>query len=92
MDHDTFISSLARQLSIEPRQAESLTNALTAAIMTSAADLNSVAIPGFGRFDAVKTDEYIDIDPSDGIRKLFPPSVKMSFTPGSMLKKRLSHE
>ena len=92
MNHKTFITGLSRQLGLETDAVDRLTDALVNAIKTSACDLDSIAVPGFGRFDAVKTDEYIAVDPSDGINKLFPPSVTLSFTPGSMLKNRLSHE
>ena len=92
MDNKTFITGLSRKLDVETHNVYQLTDALIAAIKTSACDLDSVAIPGFGRFETVKNDEYIATDPKDGIKKLFPPSVLLSFTPGSMLKKRLSHE
>lgn len=92
MDNKTFIRGLSRQLGIAVEDVEHLSDALVSAIKATACDLDSIAIPGFGRFDAVKTDEYTAIDPTDGINKLFPPSVSLSFSPGSMLKKRLSHE
>lgn len=92
MDNKTFITSLSRKLGLETDKVGQLTDALIAAIKTSTCDLDSVAIPGFGRFDTTKTDEYIAVDPKDGINKLFPPTVSLSFTPGSMLKKHLSHE
>lgn len=92
MDNKTFITGLARKLGIATDNVDQLTDALIAAIKNSACNLDSVAIPGFGRFDTVKSDEYIAVDKADGINKLFPPTVSMSFTPGSMLKKRLSHE
>ena len=92
MDNKTFINGLSRKLGIDTANVNQLTDALITAIRASACDLDSVALPGFGHFDTIKTDEYIAVDPKDGITKLFPPSVSLSFTPGSMLKKRLSHE
>lgn len=92
MDNKTFIEGLSRQLGLDPNNVERLTSALVTAVKSSACELDSIAIPGFGRFDSVKNDEYVAVDPSDGINKLFPPTVTLSFTPGSMLKKRLCHE
>jgi len=92
MDHNTFISGLARQLRKQPQEIEALTESIAKALKDNAAELNSVAIPGFGRFDITKHDEYIADDPATGRRTLFPPEIKLSFTVGSMLKKRLSHE
>lgn len=92
MEHKTFISSLSRQSGKNTDEIVSLTDALTDAIGKSLSRLDAVAIPGFGRFDADKHAEYVGIDPSDGQKKLFPPKIELSFTPGTKLKKRLSHE
>lgn len=92
MDHKTFISGLARQLGKDNDKTDKLTQALTQAIVDAASSLDSVAIPGFGRFDTEKKDEYIAIDEADGQTKLFPPSISITFSPGTKLKNRLSHE
>lgn len=92
MDNNTFISGLARQIGKDPAEVKELTSALIDSIKESLCNLDSVAVPGFGRFEAIKTDEYIDVDKADGIRKLFPPAVSVNFVAGSSLKKRLSHE
>ena len=89
MDHKTFISGLARQLGKDNDKTDKLTQALTQAIMDAASSLDSVAIPGFGRFDTEKKDEYIAIDEADGQTK---PSISITFSPGTKLKNRLSHE
>lgn len=92
MDNNTFIAGLARQTGRNISQTENLANCLTKVIGDIAAGLDSVAIPGFGRFDSEKHDEYISVDPSTGRNMLYPPEIKISFTAGSMLKKRFSHE
>ena len=92
MDHNTFIAGLARQAGKNPAEVKNLTSALIASIKNSLCDLDTVAIPGFGRFEAVKTEEYIAVDKADGITKLFPPAVAVKFIAGSMLKKRMKHE
>lgn len=92
MDHNTFITGLARQLGKTHDEVNNLTSSLTELIKDASCDLDSIAIPGFGRFEAVKTEEYVAVDPTDGVKKLFPPAVTVNFIAGSMLKKRLSHE
>lgn len=92
MDHNTFITGLARQLGKDVQEVDSLVGCLAKTIKENASELDSVAIPGFGRFDAVKNEEYISTDLSTGRRILFPPEIKFNFTAGSMLKKRFSHE
>lgn len=92
MDHNTFISGLARQIGKSDKEVAALTESLAETIREISCNLDNVAIPGFGRFETEKKDEYIAEDPHDGITKLYPPSVSISFIPGSMMKKRLSHE
>lgn len=92
MDHNSFISGLARQSGKDIAEAEFLTKCLTTALKDSASALDSVAIPGFGRFDTVKHDEYITTDTTTGRSTLFPPEIKLTFTAGAKLKKRFSNE
>lgn len=92
MDHNTFISGLARQLGKTNKEVTALTDSLANTIREAACNLDNIAIPGFGRFEPEKRDEYIAEDPHDGIIKLYPPSISINFIPGSKLKKRFSHE
>lgn len=92
MDYNTFLSGLSRQTGSDRQLTDKLAHALVEAIRHEAMQLNSVAIPGFGRFDSKKNLEYVAIDPEDGQKKLFPPTVSLSFIPGSLLKKHLNHE
>ena len=92
MDHKTFISGLARQLGKDTNNTEFMVKALTDAIKEAAPSLDAVAIPGFGQFDSIKKDEYVAVDDTDGQTKLYPPVIELTFSPGSKLKKRLSHE
>lgn len=92
MDNNTFIAGLARQIGKEPTEVKTLTTELTESIKEVLCNLDSIAVPGFGRFEAIKKEEFVDVDKTDGITKLFPPSITVNFTAGSSLKKRLSHE
>ncbi|MDE6702630.1 MAG: HU family DNA-binding protein [Muribaculaceae bacterium] len=92
MDNNTFTASLARQIGKEPAEVKAMASALTESIKEALCNLDSIAVPGFGRFEAVKREEYVDVDKTDGVTKLFPPTISVNFTAGSSLKKRLSHE
>lgn len=88
MDHKTFISGLSRQIGKDYDETDSLVEALTQVIREDACNLDAVAIPGFGRFNAIKTDEHISED-DEGRKYLYPPHISVEFIAGSKLKKRL---
>lgn len=92
MDYQTFLNSLASHTAKDLSETAVLASSLTAAIKNRLCELDSVALPGFGRFEPVKNDEYTAVDPSDNQLKLYPPEIKVSFVAGSKLKKRFSHE
>lgn len=92
MDHNAFTTGLARQAGLSVDDTRGLVSALVNIITNASCNLDNVAIPGFGRFEAVKTDEFVDVDLSDGVKKLFPPRVSVNFIPGSKLKKRINNE
>ena len=70
-----------------------LSEALAEALRTACANLDNVAIPGFGTFATEKTDEYVATDPQTGSRMLMPPHISVKFHPGSQLRKQLpAHE
>lgn len=50
---------------------------------------DSVAIPGFGTFQSVKTDEHI-ATADDGSRLLMPPAIEVEFKPSVVLRKSLN--
>lgn len=92
MDYKTFISGVQRQCGRDAADTERLTAALVRIIRESNADLDSVAVPGFGTFAPHKHDEYVAVDSESGKTMLYPPRMTVEFNAGSMLKKRFSHE
>ena len=89
MDSRQFISQIARHTDTDARTASAMADALTELITDNLRTLNNVAIPGFGTFVAIKTDEHVRTD-SAGRRFLMPPSVTVSFRPGSKFRKTIS--
>lgn len=90
MDHKAIISHLSKRLGCDTRQAATLVAAFSSAIRDKASELDTIAIPGFGNFVAMKQPEKIATNPETGKRTLTPPSIKLQFVAGSMLKKHLS--
>ncbi len=50
---------------------------------------DQVALPSFGTFGTVKYDEHVDADPSTGEKTLYPPCIKVQFTPALKLVKQV---
>ncbi len=89
MDQKNFNAHLAQDLGIDAREAARLTAVFTSVVRDRAANLDSIAIPGFGNFVAGKVAEKITTDPETGKRTLTPPQIKLEFIAGSMLKKQV---
>jgi len=92
LDNKTFTARLARALDIDPKDAAERLEAFASIIADRTADLDTVAIPGFGNFTATKHEETISTDLSTGRRMLLPPQIVVNFIPGSMLKKKVHYE
>lgn len=92
MDNSEFISSFARRLDINEGRAASMVRHISDLMLDRLLQGDAVAIPAFGRFAALKNDEYISVDSDSGNRTLYPPEVHVEFTAGAMLKKSLNYE
>lgn len=89
MDNKQLTARLAHQMGIDPEKARKLAAALIDTVRDTCADLDSAAIPGFGTFQSVKTDEHIAVDPATNKRMLMPPSITLHFAPSVVLRKKL---
>lgn len=87
MEHKTFINTLSRSCEMDTKRTGELADALRDIIVRSLTNMDDVAIPGFGTFSAIKTDEYLAVDPVSGQRILMPPNIKAALRVGSGLKK-----
>lgn len=92
MDSKTFISRLARLMDCDTKCATDMVTAFASVIREKAADLDTVTVPGFGNFVAIKKAERIETDPATGRQMLMPPQITIEFVAGRALKKRLSNE
>lgn len=90
MDSKTFNARLAKTLRRTPEETATLVDALAKLMCEIGGELDSMAVPGFGTFTTVKTDERIVTDESTGKRTLLPPAITMQFQPSVLLRKKLS--
>lgn len=89
MDSKTLVSRLSME---SGRNTEEVTRRLNAIVKTLGqfcGDLDAVAVPGFGTFQPVKTDEQVVTTP-DGNRTLLPPAISVDFKVSVVLRKSLS--
>lgn len=82
-----FISELSRRTGRDRRTAETLLEAVAKALLIHCGELDSVAIPSFGNFEAIKHDERIVVDRSSGSHMLLPPEIELTFRPAGKLRK-----
>lgn len=87
---DQLLQQAAAAAGCDAAQAQSMAGALAAILSERAVQMDSVAIPGFGTFMPEKVKEHVETDPDTGRHLLMPPGLTLKFTPGSMLRKRLS--
>lgn len=90
MDYKTFAKRLAKVLGRSAEETATLTDALGKLMTELGSDLDAMAVPGFGTFTPVKTDETVMVDPATGSRTLMPPAITMEFQPSILLRKKLS--
>lgn len=89
MDTKTLIDRVAASLEIPREKAAEMLDAMTDIVGERCADLDSVAIPGFGSFEPKKKNERITVHPSTGRRMLIPPKITLSFRPSALLKQKV---
>lgn len=92
MDHKTLISTLAKRCGCSVEEATDRTAKLADIISQCVTERSSVAVPAFGTFTPVKTNEHIAPDPETGVPTLYPPTIVLEFTPSSTLKNHLNNE
>lgn len=90
MDRRTAIDRIAKKLDISREDANMLFDGLRGIMAERCAELDSIAIPGFGTFEPRKKEERIAMHPATGKRILVPPKIVLSFKPSSLLKQKVN--
>lgn len=83
-------SDLAKRIGRDKKATDTLFQALGQALRQHCGELDTVAIPSFGNFVAVKHEEQIIIDRSSGAKLLLPPEVELTFRPSGKLRRLLN--
>ena len=89
MNNKQFISSLSEKIGIPTSGTNTAVETFCNVITQNLKSLDAVALPTFGRFDAIKEDEKVSRDLSTGKRILLPPVISVAFTPASTFVKSL---
>ena len=58
-------------------------------VLAGSVNLDIIAIPGFGEFEALRKEEYISVDDATGKKVLYPPCIEVNFNASSLLKKKM---
>ncbi len=81
---------MSKRLNRDTAEVSTLVEGLAVVLREAGSDLDSIAVPGFGTFKSVKTEEKIVADEATGERTLLPPSITMEFQTSIVLRKKLS--
>ena len=89
MDNKQLQETLAKRMGRDNADISKLLEALVTTIKDRCGELDSIAIPGFGTFEAKKKLERIVVNPGTGKRMLVPPKITLSFKPRALLKSKI---
>ena len=89
MNNKQLIKELSKRLNRDEKDVNSLLNGFTNVLKDSLSNLDIIAIPGFGEFEALRKEEYISVDNAIGKKVLYPPCIEVNFNASSLLKKKM---
>ena len=92
MDNKQLQETLAKRMGRDNADISKLLEALVTTIKDRCGELDSIAIPGFGTFEAKKKLERIVVNPGTGKRMLVPPKITLSFKPSALLKSKIKRK
>ena len=91
MDNKELVERLSEKLGRSKADINKLIGALAEVVKTKASELDSIAVPGFGTFEAKKKNERVVTNPSSGKRMLVPPKLTLGFKVSNVLKSKLKN-
>lgn len=86
MAHKNISASVASAMGIDQSSGKEIETAMVRTLLDYCGNLEAVAIPGFGTFMPIKSDERIVKD-TEGKSFLLPPSIELKWRPSVMLRK-----
>lgn len=90
MENKEFIAELSKRIGRPELDVIALVEGFANILKEKCGALESVAIPGFGKFSGEKIMERVETDLDTGKKTLFPPEVKLQFEPSTILKNKIS--
>ncbi len=90
MDRRSFIDAISAKTGISKEDTGLLLDALRDTIAERCSESDSVALPGFGAFEAKKRLERVAVHPASGKRLLIPPKISLVFKPSAILKQKVN--
>ncbi len=91
MDNKELVERLSEKLGRSKADISKLLDALAEVVKTKGSELDSIAVPGFGTFEAKKKNERVVVNPSSGKRMLVPPKITLGFKVSNVLKSKLKN-
>lgn len=88
MDSKTLLNDIAVIIGRDKQDVVTLLNAFVGVLRKYCSVGNSIAVPGFGTYEVVKTDEEISTDQNSGKRLLLPPHISLNFRPSALLRSK----
>ena len=89
MDNKDIIARLSQSLGRNKNDVSKLLDAFTATVKERCSELDTIAVPGFGSFEAKKKNERVVVNPGTGKRMLVPPKITVNFKVSNVLKNKL---
>lgn len=92
MDNKQLQDMISKRMGRSNADVAKLLDALVTTVKERCGELDSIAVPGFGTFEAKKKLERIVVNPSTGKRMLIPPKITLSFKPSALLKSKINKQ
>lgn len=92
MNNVDFLEELSRRIDRSKEDADVLVEGFATLLKERCGDLDSIAIPGFGKFSGGKKLERIERDKESGKRTIYPPEIRLQFEPSAILKTRIAEK
>jgi len=92
MENKELVEKVSEKLGRSRGDVNKLLEALCDVVRERCGELDSIAIPAFGTFEARKKNERVMVNPSNGKRMLVPPKITMNFKVSNVLKARLKNQ
>lgn len=89
MDNKQLQETIAKRMNRNNADVAKLLDAFVTIVKERCGELDSIAVPGFGTFEAKKKLERIVVNPGTGKRMLVPPKITLSFKPSALLKSKI---